>query len=236
MSRPELAVAVTGVPSVRVYPLLARCSWAGRGSARVRDNKRRVNALTPASTETREWITVARMPRAAIVGGLVVLALVALTAGAFVGSSDSAGHNPGTKPDRAVRLDLGTRIYVSKLERCSVPASDLLLELRSLLFDVRGDTSGLSRDAEDTRATCETMRLDMRTIDTELFDDQAKVALRGIDGVRRGTISLIAYLHGASPVRLAAARNKLLDGAQALSDALRSINALRQAQGLPAVG
>lgn len=132
------------------------------------------------------------------------------------------------KPKPNASVDKHTRAYVAQVETCLVTVGLLLLDIQ------RGqtDTLKLADEATTARDTCDTIRSNLLTMNTDHFDDQAATAWYGVDRLKSGLNAFLAYLDNPVPSKLIEARNKLEEGDQAAAQGIREINSRRKVYGL----
>jgi hypothetical protein len=132
------------------------------------------------------------------------------------------------KPKGDAAVNRNSRRSVSAVNACRVSAAIV----RSAA--ARGDTDlvDMADLTTTARDTCDGVRSNLATLDTDHFDDQAAEAWAGVDEIKSGLNAVLAYIDNPRPSKIIEARNKLDDGESTAADGLRQINERRKVYGL----
>lgn len=125
-------------------------------------------------------------------------------------------------------MDERTRQYIAQVQTCQVTVGLTLLQIQ------RGETdSFMIADSANTAAdTCETIKTNLATTDTNHFDDEALLAWSGVSEMKSGMNALLAYIDDPRPTKLIEARDKIQKGDAQAAEGIRQINRRRTVYGL----
>lgn len=125
-------------------------------------------------------------------------------------------------------MDRRTREYISQVQTCQVTVGLTLLMIQ------RGETDAFQiADSANTAAeTCEIIKQNLATANTDHFDEEALLAWSGVSEMKSGMNVLIAYVDDPRPSKLIEARDKIQRGDAQAAAGLQQINQRRVVYGL----
>jgi hypothetical protein len=159
-------------------------------------------------------------------GALGVLVAIVVLVAAFSGHSGKSNSSSGPDLKDAASVNDHSRAYIGEVRRC--------MEIASVAISLaaKEDIYSASDSVKQAANTCDDIRSELATMDSDHFDKQATTAWGGVDRIKSGLNATVAYLDTQYPSKLVEARDKLHLGMMWARIGIRGINLRRQVYGL----